>query len=451
MTKFATNKYLTGASHQDYAIFERRPLWERSERALADLWQRTARLPAPLVAQDGQRFRVLYPGRRSARAGPDFRDAILRGDDGRRVVGDVELHLRAPDWYSHSHHADPNYNGVVLHVVLRPKGASDTRSQAGGSVPVVGLEAQAEALEGVSAAPPPLPQVSEANTPEELARLLAEAGDRRFLLRSGAFSLELRGGDPDQVLYAALMESLGYSANRKPFRTLAARVPYAALSRLRSEPASTRLLALEAALAGASGLLPRLAPGEHRELVERARALMRRGRAMSLSDWTHFRVRPPNHPIRRILGAARILDRFLDAGLARGVQANADDGGVALLTGRLGAPPYVGASRARDMVVNVALPFLHAYAGVARSRELQAAYLELYAGCPKLSENEITREAMRMLPDWGRRAVRGARRQQGLMALYERMAAPGRHSGIAEARAPRYAAAPGRYGLSAAA
>ena len=451
MTKFATNKYLTGASHQDYAIFERQPLWKRSERALADLWQRTARLPAPLVAQDGQRFRVLYPGRRSARAGPDFRDAILRGDDGRRVVGDVELHLRAPDWYSHSHHADPNYNGVVLHVVLRPKGASDTRSQAGGSVPVVGLEAQAEALEGVSAAPPPLPQVSEANTPEELARLLAEAGDRRFLLRSGAFSLELRGGDPDQVLYAALMESLGYSANRKPFRTLAARVPYAALSRLRSEPASTRLLALEAALAGASGLLPRLAPGEHRDHVERARALMRRGRAMSPGDWTHFRVRPPNHPIRRILGAARIFDRYLDAGLARGVQANADDGGAALLTERLGAPPYVGASRARDMVVNVALPFLHAYAGVARSRELQAAYLELYAGCPKLSENEITREAMRMLPDWGRRAVRGARRQQGLMALYERMAAPGRHSGIAEVHAPRYAAAPGSYGLSAAA
>ena len=103
------------------------------------------------------------------------------------------------------------------------------------------------------------------------------------------------------------------------------------------------------------------------------------------------------------------------------------------------------------MVVNVALPFLHAYAGDARSRRLQAAYLKMYAGCPKLSENEITREAMRMLPDWGRRAVRGARRQQGLMALYERMAAPGRHAGIAEVRAPRYAASPRRYGLSAAA
>ena len=451
MTEITTDKYMSADHCCGHAVFEGGPSWKNSEKALSDLWQRTARLPAPLVAQDGQRFRVLYPGRRSARAGPDFRDAILRGADGRRVVGDVELHLRAPDWYNHSHHADPNYNGVVLHVVLRPKPGTDTRSRAGGSIPVVGLEVQAETLEAAGDAPPALPQLSEAKTPEELARLLARAGDERFLLRSGAFTMQLQGGDPDQVLYAALMESLGYSANRRPFRTLAARVPYAALARLRSEPASTRLLALEATLAGASGLLSRLAPGEHRELVVRARSLLRRGRAMSPSDWTHFRVRPSNHPIRRILGAARIFDRYLDAGLARGVQADSDDGGVAHLTRRLVAPPYVGESRARDMVVNVALPFLHAYAGQARSRELQAAYLELYAGCPKLSENEITREAMRMLPDCCRRAVRGARLQQGLMALYERMAALGRHSGVAEVRAPRYVAASGLYALEAAA
>ena len=435
MTEFASNKHLPSPHRCGRAVYESGRHWKNSEKALADLWQRTADLPAPLVAQDGRRFRVLYPGRRSARAGPDFRDAILRGGDGRRVVGDVELHLRAPDWYSHSHHADPNYNGVVLHVVLRPKKGSDTRSRAGGSIPVVGLEAQAETLEEAGDSPPALPQLRDAKTPEELARLLARAGDERFLLRSGAFTLQLRGGDPDQVLYAALMESLGYSANRRPFRTLAARVPYAALARLRSEPASTRLLALEATLAGASGLLSRLAPGEHRELVERARSLLLRRRAMPASDWTHFRVRPTNHPVRRILGAARIFDRYLDAGLARGVHADADNGGAAHLTGRLAARPFVGESRARDMVVNVALPFLHAYAGQARSRKLQAAYLELYAGCPKLSENEITREAMRMLPDWGRRAVRGARRQQGLILLYDRMTAPRGPSRVADVRA----------------
>ena len=155
MTEFA---YYNRSSSTPYlrvqVVRENDRHWENSESALADLWQRASGLPEPLVSQSGRRFRVLYPGRRSARAGPDFRDAILRGDDGRRVVGDVELHLRAPDWYSHSHHADPNYNGVVLHVVLRPKPGSDTRSRSGDSIPVVGLEAQAESLETAAATPP---------------------------------------------------------------------------------------------------------------------------------------------------------------------------------------------------------------------------------------------------------------------------------------------------------
>ena len=422
-------------------VYESDRPWKSSENALADLWQRAAGLPAPLVAQNGRRFRVLYPGRRSARAGPDFRDAILRGDDGRRVVGDIELHLRAPDWYSHNHHVDPNYNGVVLHVVLRPKQGTETRSRAGDTIPVVGLETQAETLESAPDAPPPLPQLSAASTPEQLAELLARAGDERFLRRSAAFALQLDTGDPDQALYAALMESLGYSANRRPFRTLAARVPFAALARLRSEPASSRLLALEAALVGASGLLSRLSPPERRECVKRARAVLPRARPMSPGDWTHFRVRPTNHPVRRILGAARILERYLDSGLARGLQSDADSGDAALLARRLAAPPYVGESRARDIVVNVALPFLHAYAGTARSRERQANYLSMYAAHPKLSENEITREASRMLPEWGRRAVRGARRQQGLMLLYERMTTPRAPSRIVERRAAYQAAA----------
>ena len=452
MTEIAPYKYLPASSHSGRALSENAPHWKNSESALADLWQRAAGLPAPLVSQDGRRFRVIYPGRRSSRAGPDFRDAILRGGDGRRVVGDVELHLRAPDWYSHNHHTDPNYNGVVLHVVLRPKQGTDTRSRAGGSIPVVGLEAQAGPLESAGDAPPALlPRVGEATNPQELAEVLAAAGDERFLQRSAAFGLQLETGDPDQVIYTALMEALGYSANRRPFRTLAALSPYARLAALRSEPASSRLLALEAALVGASGLLPRVEPSGRRELMKRTRALARVARPMSAGDWTHFRVRPTNHPVRRILGAACILERYLDSGLARGLQADADGGDTALLARRLAAPPFVGQSRARDIVVNVALPFLHAFAGAARDRERRAACLRMYAAHPKLSENEITREAMRMLPDWGGRAVRGARRQQGLMQLYERMTSPRESSRIAEMGAVRYYEAAGPPVLGAAA
>ena len=45
---------------------------------------------------------------------------------------------------------------------------------------------------------------------------------------------------PEQVLYAGIMEALGYSANRRPFAALAASVPMARLRMLRGEPGETR-------------------------------------------------------------------------------------------------------------------------------------------------------------------------------------------------------------------
>jgi hypothetical protein len=58
---------------------------------LAQLWRRAH----ALTTTEGRAFRVLYPGRPNARAGPDFRDAVLASESGQRIVGDVELHLDA--------------------------------------------------------------------------------------------------------------------------------------------------------------------------------------------------------------------------------------------------------------------------------------------------------------------------------------------------------------------
>ncbi|MCI0791129.1 MAG: DUF2851 family protein, partial [Chloroflexi bacterium] len=82
-----------------------RPKGVDSERALATLWERAASLPDGLTTQDGRRYWVNYPGRPNPRAGPDFLDARLRTESWQTVVGDVELHLNAPDWYRHGHHS----------------------------------------------------------------------------------------------------------------------------------------------------------------------------------------------------------------------------------------------------------------------------------------------------------------------------------------------------------
>ncbi|MCH7746324.1 MAG: DUF2851 family protein [Chloroflexi bacterium] len=188
-----------------------------SERALGLLWQKAHALPDGLMTEDGKRFRVIYPGRANSRAGPDFHDAIIITENGDQITGDVELHLNAPDWHSHHHDTDPNYNGVILHIVLRPKHHTTSKQQTGIDIPVASLASHVPHLERMEITPGySLPHL-QAMDEQSLRHLLDRAGEKRFLAKSRGFALELENGYPDQVLYSSIMESLGYASNRKAF------------------------------------------------------------------------------------------------------------------------------------------------------------------------------------------------------------------------------------------
>ena len=124
------------------------------ERLLADLWRKRAARQAWLRTGGGARVRVVYPGRAGHSAGPDFRNALLEIEGLGLVQGDVEIHLRQRDWYSHGHGKDPNYNGVVLHAALEVD-SSVTSLQSGQQAPVVCLAAL---LEGEDPGRPACPQ-----------------------------------------------------------------------------------------------------------------------------------------------------------------------------------------------------------------------------------------------------------------------------------------------------
>ena len=394
-----------------------------SESALSALWQRAHTLADALITQGGERLRVIYPGRPSARAGPDFRDAVLQGDDGRTMTGDIELHTSAPGWYAHGHHRDANYNGVVLHVVFSPKGHGDTRMRSGMTAPVIALEAVADRLEDASdAATPNIPALEALRDDADIAAALDAAGDARFLAKSHGFALEVAQVGADEALYRGIMDALGYASNRKPFRMLAERAPYATLERLRGEPPSTRMLAIKALLLGASGLMRRVGdaeePAQLRRLYRRMpKGLIKPNRPLGEKDWKLFRVRPSNHPARRIIGMAHILDGCLDDGISEKFAADLLQDGAKALTARMEHRPHIGRGRARDMLINIALPFLHACAVERGDGELADAAQAAYAGAPKLQENEITRE-MRRLCGIGRDVKVTARRQQGMIGLY---------------------------------
>ena len=417
------------------------------ESALAKLWQRRASRQEWFRTSQGRRVRVLYPGRPGTTAGPDFRNALLHFEDEGVVQGDVEIHIRQQDWYAHGHREDPNYNGVVLHAALdlHPQ---PTERQSGGEVPVVSLasilpeggpeggetdggEAEGEGdgygsggcrgdngavwdvLAGLGY---PRPE-----SPDEMAALLDRAGDERFLGKSGRFVKFLAEQAPEQVLYEGLMEALGYRNNQQPFVRLASLAPYDVLERaVVKVPAEDLAATVESWLGQLSGLSP--------ERDGRAGPLPRgsSGRPMDAREWHCFRVRPANHPRRRIAGAARLLgscfDGTLEGGLVEGFSRLSLEGSARRLVEALavtdGGVTYIGAARAKEMAVNVVLPFLHGLGESSGKGGEAVNCLGLYSKMGRLADNEVTREMAGQLTAGGVGLPKmNARRQQGLIHL----------------------------------
>ena len=353
--------------------------------------------------------------------------------DGQGLVqGDVEIHLRQQDWRAHGHHRDPNYNGVALHIALQPGGAP-ARTRGGATPPVVNPGSLLDETTGPDETGAKDDDVAADETRarlwrmlalrgyrrpgsrEQMAALLNRAGDERFLSHSRRFQTLLAAQSAGQTLWEAICEGLGYRHNRHPFLRLAAAAPIDDLMAIASrQPAERRAEALTAHLLRLSGL------GE-----DGPAALDRR-------EWRLFRVRPSNHPRRRIAGAAVLAARYADAGLVAGLERASAAGKPARLAEALtvksddDGPAPVGAGRAKDIAVNAALPFEHARRTMDGDAAGAAAMLELYRRCGPLVDNEITRELAATLqePAWGRVAD-NARRQQGLIHLQRLLAGAG--------------------------
>ena len=86
------------------------------EELLAYLWKTQYFSRKSLQTTDGDDLIVVKPGQENSNAGPDFSNAHIQLNK-TLWVGNVELHIRASDWFNHRHEEDTNYDNVILHVV----------------------------------------------------------------------------------------------------------------------------------------------------------------------------------------------------------------------------------------------------------------------------------------------------------------------------------------------
>ncbi|MFO8027092.1 MAG: DUF2851 family protein [Opitutales bacterium] len=204
-----------------------------SERVIQKIWLRGDFYQEDLRTTSGKPLKVLDPGRWNMNEGPDFREARLE-IDGREIIGDVEIHFHANDWLSHGHDSNPNFEQVVLHVLLY--GDMNQGSIAAASPPMESLvlmpllERDLEEY-AMEAALLDLEQVNELEWFErfmekplsERRALLGELSAERWQQKAGFAGKRLERADWDRCCHESTLEVLGFARNRSTMHKIATR------------------------------------------------------------------------------------------------------------------------------------------------------------------------------------------------------------------------------------
>jgi hypothetical protein len=314
-------------------LLREEPAEPPTEMDVQALWFEQLFRPA-LETDDGRTVTVIQPGFWNHAGGPDFDRAVLRfSRDGRAdealTVGHAEVHLRPGDWHAHGHDTDPSYENTLLHVVWDAPGAKAffPATVSFRRVPQVVLGRQlvapwpelrplcASLLRGPlpGAVPGRCSAALEALPGNEVAAILRAAGMFRLRQKARRWFWRRKIAGPEQALFEALAEALGFHANQIPMRLVAQRLPW---KKLRGLDPAARL----AHLFGLSGFLPgesveRLTAesrGWLRELWEtwwKVRASLDYAQ-MSRAHWRLAGLRPLNRPERRLAALAHLVPRI---------------------------------------------------------------------------------------------------------------------------------------------
>ncbi len=438
-----------------------------SESQVVKVWQRQLLDRAGLATEDGEPIEIIYPGRLNDEQGADFRDAVITTGKG-LARGDVEVHVRSSGWQEHRHHRDAVYNRVILHVVMWHNARTATRLQNGREVPTLALHRYIKYPPGQwpdlasSSATANLPcfKLGRHFSTSSLAGFLDRAGEERFSAKAAVFQRDLARMEAGQCLYQGIMVALGYSKNKLPFLELASRLPLQMLESMAQDKISDEewLVRQQALLLGTAGLLPtqrrdsslgNKLEDKWTEELERRWTSSGHARAMSPDAWNLFKVRPNNSPPRRLVAMSYLLLRYRAEGLLKGLVSllreapvsrgypglkkglvvTTDGRGTSLfetaLANRIRIRTLLGSGRAAEIIVNVLLPFTFAWGQSTSQPELASQALNLYRFYPRLAVNSVAKHMAEQLGLSGS-LVNSARRQQGLIHIYNNLCTQGR-------------------------
>jgi len=382
------------------------------EELMYYVWQQ--RLFSSITTLDDSNLEIIHPGLRNLDAGPDFFNAKVK-IDGMVWAGNVEMHVKASDWYRHNHHNDPAYDNVILHVVMQADAV--VQHHAGDSIKTVVMRIPQDVMDRYQQLTASQPySYSAIRCAKELPGIpnlvikdwLTSLATQRLLNKTNHIQDLIEDGKDSwqEALYVMLCRSLGTGINSDAFERMARSLPYAFLLKHLDDPFQIRALLL-----GQAGLIPL-----HEEKMMQEYAFLRAKfqlTPMVASDWKMARRRPQASPEVRIEALTSLLTSHKNL-----FSEILDAKDITKLQHIFIIPYKIGLQTANSIIINAIAPVLLAYGQWMADEDICERSIEILEAIPA--------ESNRYMDYWLACGVtnRNAFESQALLQLYREYCEP---------------------------
>ncbi len=331
---------------------------------------------------NGDPIEIMDPGLINHNAGPDFFNAKIRIGD-KLWAGNIEIHVKASDWYRHHHDSDPAYDSVILHIVA----INDTsiKRSDGNTIPQTVMECAPDFAKKyadlVDKNPDRLKCADNIKDflPIHISDWLTALAFERLQYKADRVTALAKKfhGDWGAAIYVTLARALGFSTNTQPFEQLALSTPLRMLMK-HADSQTT----IEGILFGQAGFLSNIPPQISSDpyVARMIKEYSFMAEKFNLAPpqnitWKMARMRPQNFPLRRLA----ILSAMISQGFKIGYQllyVNTIDDARNLFDINLygywsrrynfgqeqsASPKAFSQNTVSSLIINVVAPVLYAY------------------------------------------------------------------------------------------
>ena len=380
------------------------------EELMYYVWQH--RMFQSISNSDRTELEIIHPGLRNLDAGPDFFNAKIR-IDGTVWAGNVEMHVKASDWFKHHHQEDRAYDSVILHVVMQND--TEIRLHDGDIVKTAVMTIPPEVMNQYQTlvaknaisfsaincrnrlTEVPSIVMHDWQTALAIQRMLDKVKRVRDIIDDKQKSWP-------EALYVILTRSLGTGINSDACERLARSLPYAFLQKHLDN-----LQQIEALLLGQAGLADSKTLNDEYVFLSAKFGLS----PMPKEAWKMARIRPQASPTIRLKALARIL--YKHNNLFSDVMNCKDIASMAKL---LTVPEMLGQATVRSLIINSVIPIILAYGQWQGDDEMYEKAINLLDSLPA--------ESNRFMDYWIECGIplRNAFDTQAMLQLYKEYCEP---------------------------